>query len=126
MPEVIACPPSRVPHNTHSMVTRAKDGIRKPRVLHVEYFDEEPRSIKEAMKIPHWKKTAQQEFDALIANNTWSLVSLPKDRVHVNCKWIFKVKRNVDGTVSRYKARLVVKGFLQRPGIDFHEVFSLL
>ncbi|KAE8697187.1 putative DEAD-box ATP-dependent RNA helicase 29-like [Hibiscus syriacus] len=84
--------------NSHPMVTRAKDGIRKPR----------------------------QKFDALIANNTWSLVPLPKDRVPVNCKWIFKVKHNADGSVSRYKACLVAKGFLQRPGIDFHEVFSLV
>ncbi|KAE8696580.1 putative disease resistance protein [Hibiscus syriacus] len=110
--------------NIHPMVTRAKDGIRKPRVLHVECLDEEPRSIREAMKIPHWKKAAQEEFDALIANKTSSLVSLPKDRVPVNCKWIFKVKRNADGSVSRYKSRLVAKGFLQQPGIDYHEVFS--
>ncbi|KAE8657482.1 hypothetical protein F3Y22_tig00116994pilonHSYRG00013 [Hibiscus syriacus] len=63
VPETIVYLPSRVIHNKHSMVTWVKDGIRKPRVLHVQYFDEEPQFIKEAIKIPHWKKLHMKRID---------------------------------------------------------------
>ncbi|GMJ02540.1 cysteine-rich RLK (RECEPTOR-like protein kinase) 8 [Hibiscus trionum] len=76
------------------------------------------------MKSPHWRQAAQEEYDALVKNNTWMVVELPANRRAVQCKWIFKVKRHADGSVSRYKARLVAKGFLQQPGCDFHETFS--
>ncbi|GMI95462.1 cysteine-rich RLK (RECEPTOR-like protein kinase) 8 [Hibiscus trionum] len=111
------------------MITRSKNGVRKPKVFHtavsrsVEDFVE-PRTIKEALKSDHWRRAAQEEYDALIRNNTWSIVELPDDRRAVQCKWIFKVKRNPDGSVSRFKARLVAKGFLQQAGCDFHETFS--
>lgn len=42
----------------------------------------------------------------------------------VGCKWLFRIKRNLDGSVARYKARLVAKGFTQTPGLDFKETFA--
>ncbi|RVW56208.1 Retrovirus-related Pol polyprotein from transposon RE2 [Vitis vinifera] len=67
-----------------------------------------------------------EEFRALMKNKTWSLVSLPTNRTSVGCRWVFKLKRNPDGSVSRYKARLVAKGYSQVPGFDFYETFSLV
>ena len=65
-----------------------------------------------------------EEINALLKNNTWSLVpSSPKQNT-VGCKWVFKVKRHPDGSVERFKAQLVAKGFHQQQGIDFHETFS--
>ncbi|KAK6141586.1 hypothetical protein DH2020_024687 [Rehmannia glutinosa] len=64
------------------------------------------------------------ELAALDRNPTWILVPREPDYNVVGCKWVFRVKRNSNGSVSRYKARLVVKGFKQRPDIDFHETFS--
>ena len=51
----------------------------------------------------------QQEYEALMKNNTWSLVPLPPDRKPIGCKWVFRVKENVDGSINKYKAQLVAK-----------------
>lgn len=66
----------------------------------------------------------QAEFDALISNKAWSLVPLPPHRHAIGCKWAFRVKEISDGTVNRYKVRLVAKGFHQRQGFDFQVTFS--
>ena len=66
----------------------------------------------------------QSEFDALQANQTWRLVPRPPGARVITGKWVFKHKLNPDGSLARYKARWVVRGFNQRPGIDFGETFS--
>jgi len=66
-----------------------------------------------------------EEMAALDANVTWELVALPKDKKAIGCKWVYKVKHNVDGSMSRYKARLVTKGYAQTYGIDYKETYSL-
>jgi hypothetical protein len=65
-----------------------------------------------------------EEFDALLQNGTWSLVSPSPAMNVVRCKWVFRIKRKADGQIERYKARLVAKGFHQQPGIDFSETYS--
>ena len=64
------------------------------------------------------------EFLTPIRNRTWSLVSLPNGRKTIGCKWVFKVKENSNGTINKYKVRLVAKGFHQVAGFDFNETFS--
>jgi hypothetical protein len=65
-----------------------------------------------------------EEYGALISNNTWDLVAHPPGINVVSGKWIFKHKFHADGTLERYKVRWVLRGFTQRPGIDFDETFS--
>ncbi|GJZ04493.1 retrotransposon protein, putative, ty1-copia subclass [Tanacetum coccineum] len=57
-------------------------------------------------------------------NEVWVLVELPPNGKTVGSKWLFKKKTNMDGAVHTYKARLVVKGYTQTPGIDYEETFS--
>lgn len=64
------------------------------------------------------------EYMALQRNSTWSLVPLPPNRRPIGCKWVFKIKENADGTVHKYKARLVAEGFHRVAGFDFTETFS--
>ncbi|KAM1814362.1 hypothetical protein ACFX11_028034 [Malus domestica] len=69
-----------------------------------------------------WMKAMESEMDSLLKNNTYELVELPKGRKALKNKWVFKLKN--DDNMTRYKARLVVKGFGQKKGVDFDEIFS--
>ena len=64
------------------------------------------------------------EMKALIDNDTWSLVSFPFGHIIIGNKWVNKPKLNSDGSLSKHKARLVVQGFSQTPGVDFSDTFS--
>jgi histone deacetylase 1/2 len=66
----------------------------------------------------------ENEVSALHKNKTWHLVPPKPGYNLIDCKWVFKVKRKADGTVDRYKGRLVAKGFKQRYGIDYEDTFS--
>ncbi|XP_066373702.1 uncharacterized mitochondrial protein AtMg00810-like [Miscanthus floridulus] len=66
----------------------------------------------------------QDEFSALLSNHTWDLVPRPSRSNVVTGKWVFKHKFKADGSLERYKARWVLRGFTQRPGIDYDETFS--
>ncbi|KAL4384681.1 hypothetical protein GQ457_15G023450 [Hibiscus cannabinus] len=109
--------------NTHPMVTRSKAGVYKPKVFVVECHDT-PSTVKEALEHPLWAAAVQEEYDALMRNETWDLVQLPADRKAIGSKRLFNIKFNSDGSVSRYKARLVAKDYSQIPGYDFAETFS--
>ena len=86
--------------------------------------DAEPLNYKEAIQTEVWKKAMIEEIKAIEKNNTWKLVELPDKKKTIDVKWIFKVKLNPDGSVSKYKARLVTRGFLQRYGVDYNELFA--
>lgn len=89
--------------------------------------DREPSNLQEAMSSPdvsQWMETMQEEIEALHKNKTWELVPLPQGRKAIGNKWVYKIKRNGDDQVEWYRARLVVKGYAQKEGIDFNEIFS--
>jgi hypothetical protein len=65
-----------------------------------------------------------EEFAALMKNKTWRLVPPHSGKNIIDCRWIYKVKRKSDGSIDRYKARVVAKGFKQRYGIDYEDTFS--
>jgi hypothetical protein len=66
----------------------------------------------------------EPEYHALLRNETWTLIP-PPPRVNViDSKWVFKVKKHSDGSIERYKVRLVARGFWQRYGLDYADTFS--
>ena len=71
----------------------------------------EPQSFLQAFRDKNWRDAMRAEIDALENNQTWTLTSLPPGKKSVGCKWVFKVKYKPDGSVERYKACLIVKGF---------------
>lgn len=85
-------------------------------------IEEEPRNFNEAKVKLKWLEAMKTEIASIEKNNTWKLVSLPKDVKPIGLKWLFKIKRNADGSIIKYKARVVAKGYVQQPGIDFDEV----
>lgn len=66
----------------------------------------------------------QVEFDALLANDTWTLIPRPQHANIITNKWLLKNKLHPDGSLEWRKAWWVVRGFSQRPGVDFHQTFS--
>ena len=83
-----------------------------------------PSSVRDALADPHWRRAMEEEYAALLANQTWDLVPRPSGCNVVTGKWIWTHKRRTDGTLERYKARWVLRGFTQRPGVDYDETFS--
>lgn len=107
------------------MITRSKAEIHKPKVYSASISEEkEPVSIQEALEKINWKAAMQSEYDALLRNQTWTLVPLPPGKNIVGSKWVFKIKRHADESISRYKARMVAQGYTQAARFDFSETFS--
>jgi hypothetical protein len=86
-----------------------------------------PNSIDEAKmssEWPHWQKAIEAELEQLERLNTWEWADLPKDRSAIGSRWVFDRKKDKQGNIIKYKARLVAQGFSQRPGIDFKATFA--
>ncbi|CAM8971854.1 unnamed protein product [Rhodiola kirilowii] len=86
--------------------------------------NDEPTCYTKASKDPKWNEAMEAELKALNSNSTWEITDLPPGKNHVGSKWIYRIKRNSDGTISRYKVRLVARGFTQLEGLDYHETFA--
>ena len=90
-------------------------------------LDGEPKSLSDALSGPDavwWLEAINSEMESIMLNNTWVLVDLPEGCKALGCKWILKKKYKPDGTVDKYKARLVVKGFKQKEGHDLFDTYS--
>ncbi|XP_068338891.1 uncharacterized mitochondrial protein AtMg00820-like [Pyrus communis] len=112
--------------NLHPMQTRSNSGIIKRKAYFASVAanstPKEPSTFKAAAKIPEWQSAMQEEIDALHSQNTWSFVPLPEHKNLVGCEWAYMIKRNADGSISRYKARLVAKRLLKDDGKSYHNL----
>ena len=90
-------------------------------------MDDTPTTIAEAYASPvanDWKETVQSEMDLILSNGTWELTEQHYSCKHVGCKWVFKKKLRPYGTIEKYKARLLAKGYTQKEGEDFFDTYS--
>ena len=87
----------------------------------------DPLTLSQATKRPDWDKweeAIQSELKSLEAFDTFDVVTLPPSKKPVGCKYVFKIKYKPDGSIDKYKVRLVAQGFLQQEGVDYNEVFA--
>lgn len=88
----------------------------------------EPSTYKEATNNPiygrQWRKAIKKKLQNLDNHHTWEYKQLPPDRMAIGLKQVFKVKYNADGSVSKFKAKIVAQGFSQVQGIDFTKTFA--
>ena len=75
--------------------------------------DDEPASYHEAKDNPMWVKATKEEIDSIEKNGTWKLVTRPSNATIIGLKWVFKVKRDANGSINKCKAKIVAKGYLQ-------------
>jgi hypothetical protein len=85
---------------------------------------EDPTTFDEAVKSTKWKEAMDSEIKSIEANNTWKLVTLPHGVKPVGVKWVYKTKFNEKGKIEKHKAILVAKGYSQKYGVDFSEVYA--
>ncbi|GJY10360.1 zinc finger, CCHC-type containing protein [Tanacetum coccineum] len=89
--------------------------------------EDDPKIFDEAMKsqdVLFWKEAINDEMDSIMGNNTWVLADLPPGCKPLGCKWVFKRKLKIDGTIEKFKARLVIQGFKQKSGIYYFETYA--
>ncbi|KAL0320385.1 UNVERIFIED_CONTAM: Retrovirus-related Pol polyprotein from transposon RE2 [Sesamum radiatum] len=84
----------------------------------------EPRSFTEAQNQEQWRQAMQSEIEALEKNETWEVVQAPSDKKTTGCCWVYKLKLKPDGSIERYKVRLVAKGYNQIEGEDYTDCFA--
>jgi len=95
--------------------------------ISLHMLEDDPKTYDEAVSsldASLWKDAIKSEIESIMSNHTWELVDMPKGNKAIGCKWIFKKKLKIDGSVERYNARLVVKGFTQKHGIYFFDTYS--
>jgi hypothetical protein len=93
----------------------------------VYLVEDTPTSISEAyasQDVDYWKEAVRSEIDTILANGTWEITDRPYGCKPVGCKWVFKKKLRPNGTIEKYKACLISKGYTQKEGEDFFDTYS--
>lgn len=109
---------------THTSLSLTSFSLDSQQLIRNISLECESSSYEEAILNPAWQVAMTQEFEALYANHTWDLVPFPAGKRTIGCRWVYKVKHKVDGSIESFKARLVMKGYTQKHGVDSSETFS--
>jgi len=86
--------------------------------------DAKPSLFEEANKLQLWKDALLDEYKSIMKNMVWDIVPRSKDKSVVSSKWLYKIKHATDGNVEKYKARFVARGFSQKEGRDYDDIFA--
>ena len=115
---------SGTPYPIANYVTSANFSVTYHNFLATIMKVTKPRYYHEAVKDSRWRVVMEEEIRALEKNQTWILQDLPHGKKHISCKWVYRVKYNSDGSIQRFKARLVIRGDHQLEGFDYNETFA--
>ena len=102
-------------------------GVGEANVVVTDTSDDDPLSYKHAMDDPDkdkWLTAMEQEMESMYSKYVGELIDLPESVRPIWCKWIYKKKRGVDGKVDTFKSWLVSKGYTQKEGVDYEDIFS--
>jgi hypothetical protein len=87
-------------------------------------IDVEPSSYEEAAEKKMWQDAMIEEYQSIMKNNVWDIVLRPKEKSVITSKWLYKIKHVADGSIEKFKAKFVARGFSQKEGIDYEETFA--
>ncbi|KAG9454135.1 hypothetical protein H6P81_007039 [Aristolochia fimbriata] len=87
-------------------------------------IESDPITFEEAAQDKKWRNVMDEEIEAIKKNDTWELTTLPVGHKAIEVKWVYKTNTNQEGKVEKHKARLVTKGYKQKFGVDYEEVFA--
>jgi hypothetical protein len=90
----------------------------------IHIIDSEPSCHGEASGEQVWQDAMTEEYQSILKNDVWDVVPRPEGKYVVTSKWIYKIKHVVDGSIEKYKARFVARGFSQVEGVDYDETFA--
>ena len=111
--------PTPVPHSmsrrSHFASMAALGSVNDP---------ETPDEALSSLQANDWKASMADEMASHKKSKTWELVPLPPGKNVIDNRWVFRTKRNADGSLNKYKSRLVARGFTQRKGTDYNETFA--
>jgi hypothetical protein len=112
-----------VPSGTTGQVKRPKP-FSSYTTLMCDLLEEEPTYFEEAIQRKEWADAMIEEYQSIMNNEVWEIVPRLKSKDVVSSIWFFKIKHAVDGSIEKYKARFVARGFSQKEGIDYEETFT--
>jgi hypothetical protein len=92
--------------------------------LMCDLLENEPTFFEEAIQKKELADAMTEEYQSIIKNNVWEIVPRPKRKDVVSSKCLFKIKHAADGSIEKYKARFVARGFSQKEGIDYEDTFA--
>ena len=109
---------------------RPKNGTNfGPEFITAFLIEDDPKTYQEAIKsvdATFWKDAIHSELELIMSNHKWDLVELPRGCKIIGCKWVFKKKLKANGSIDKFKVRLVAKGYTQKEGIDYFDTYSLV
>jgi len=73
-----------------------------------------------------WYDVMKDEMNSMASNGVWDLIELPNGLKSISCKWVYKTNKDLLGNIESYKARFIAKGFTQKEGINYKEIFSIV
>ena len=87
-------------------------------------IDSKPTSYEEATRQQVWREAMVEKYSSIMKNDVWEVVPRPNGKLVVTSRWLYKIEYVVDGSIEKYKARFVARGFSQIEGVDYEETFA--